>query len=51
LEDQLKEDAMAQTRSMHGRDAKFPHNVGRKIWREETGVDGRIILKWVLNIV
>jgi hypothetical protein len=47
--DNIKEDEMGMSCSLHGRDEKSIQNFSQKTRRENLGTDGRIILEWILE--
>jgi len=47
--EKVKEDEMDGASSINGRDEKCVQNFDRKTWREDIGVDWKIILEWILE--
>jgi hypothetical protein len=46
---EVKEDEMGGKCCMHSRDEKFKDNFGQKTYSEDLGIDGKIILDWILG--
>jgi len=43
----IKGDEMGGICNTHGLDEKYTQNFGRRVYSENVGVDGRIILEWI----